>query len=66
MRHKYRVGQTVKLQASRLAGRTASRIYEVVRLLPEADGVLGYRIKGTAEPNERAVREHEITPATVA
>jgi hypothetical protein len=66
MTHKYRVGQLVKLQASRLANRTGARVYEVVRLLPESNGELGYRIKGTTDLNERAVGEHEITPTSPA
>jgi hypothetical protein len=66
MVHKYRVGQLVKLQASRLAGRTGARVYEVVRLLPENNGEFGYRIKATTELGERAVGEHEITPTTPA
>jgi hypothetical protein len=61
MTHKYRVGQLVKLQASRLANRTGARVYEVVRLLPETNGELSYRIKGVTESTERAVAEHEIT-----
>ena len=64
MTHKYRVGQMVKLQASRFADRSGGRLYEVVRLLPESNGEFAYRIKGANEPTERAVVEHEITAAS--
>jgi hypothetical protein len=64
MAHKYRVGQMVKLQASRLADRTGGRLYEIVRLMPESNGEFAYRIKGASDPIERAVVEHEITAAS--
>lgn len=64
MTHKFRLGELVRLLSGRFADRTGSGVYEVVRLLPETNGEFGYRIKGTAEPNERAVLEHEITAAS--
>ncbi len=63
MNHKFRVGELVRLASGRFADRTGTGLYEVVRLLPESNGEFGYRIKGTTEPNERAVLEHEIAPA---
>lgn len=63
MTHKYRIGQIVRMAPSRFGDRTGG-VYEVVRLLPEANGEFGYRIKAAAEATERAVREHEISPAS--
>jgi hypothetical protein len=63
MTHKFRVGQFVRLATGRFADRSGAGIYQVVRLLPETNGEFGYRIKATNELTERAVREHEISPA---
>ena len=63
MTHKYRIGQMVRMAPSRFADRGGG-VYEVVRLLPEANGEFGYRIKAASEATERAVREHEISPAS--
>lgn len=63
MAHKFRIGERVRLVTGRFADRTGGGIYEVVRLLPESNGEFGYRIKAAGEPNERAVREHEIASA---
>lgn len=63
MTHKYQVGQIVRIARNRFADQ-ASGVYEVVRLLPEANGEFGYRIKAASENTERAVREHEISPAS--
>ena len=36
--------------------------YEVVRLLPEIEGELGYYVKSPAEPHKRAVPENRLRP----
>ena len=64
MKHQFRVGQMVRLVTVPRSAPARNGVYEVVRLLPEANGEFGYRIKGASEPTERAVREHEITAAT--
>ena len=59
--HKFAIGQAVlfspdRRQASPLRGR-----FKIVRLLPESDGVLQYRVKGQTDGLERVVREDQLT-----
>jgi hypothetical protein len=42
----------------------ASGIYEVVRSLPEVDGLQQYRIKGGVPPQERVVGERQLIKAS--
>jgi hypothetical protein len=61
MSHKFKVRQRVRLSRVGFSdGRTGGGAYEIVRLLPaDQTGEPAYRIK--SGPNERAVRESEIT-----
>ena len=61
--HKFRKGESVRLSRGRFPDRTGSGVYEVVRLLPEAEGEFQYRIKAAGTQTERRVREGEIQPA---
>lgn len=60
--HKFLVGQTVHLEASRL-GQILGGLCTVTRQLPEHDGELEYRVKLTSELYERVVRESELSKA---
>jgi len=60
--HRFRLGQFVRLR-SQAAARNASRIYEIVTLLPEEAGEPGYAIRST-EADDREVREPELTAAS--
>jgi hypothetical protein len=64
MSHKYSIGQLVHAAGTHFPDRT-SRIYEVIRLMPESNGELGYRIKNTASGTERAARESQIRTVAV-
>ncbi len=59
MRHKYSVGQLVYATDTRFADRTGG-VQEVIRLMPESNGELGYRIKNATNGAQRAVGESEI------
>ena len=61
--HKFRKGESVRLSRGRFPDRTGSGVYEVVRLLPEAEGEFQYRIKAAGTQTERMVREGKIQPA---
>jgi hypothetical protein len=68
-RHKFKVGQVVDYTPLRLGGQSASRQYEVVRLLPadSADsGELQYRVKSKSEMFERVAKESELSRRSVA
>ncbi|MCB1485865.1 MAG: hypothetical protein KDJ88_00235 [Bauldia sp.] len=57
--HKFSVGQKVKFQ-NRIRGASVPGEYEIVRLLPEEEGQLLYRIKSTLERNERVAAEDQL------
>jgi hypothetical protein len=57
--HKFRVGQLVTLHSKR-HGASGER-FEVVKLLPRADGDFQYRIKSTRDGHERVVFESELS-----
>ena len=59
MSHKYAIGQLVHAAASHFADRTGG-VYEVIRLMPESGGEVGYRIRNTLNGSQRAVGESEI------
>lgn len=60
--HKYRVGDMVTMSASVLRPLAGPQEFEVLRLLPERDGELQYRVKTAGEGHERVVRESELFP----
>jgi hypothetical protein len=57
--HKFKAGQTVKI-VSRLYGSEARGSFQIVRLLPENNGVNQYRIKSTLDGQERVVTESDV------
>ena len=63
--HKFAVGQTVRFTPDRsetaATGRGGS--FKIVRLLPEAAGVLQYRVKSQLDSHERVVREDQLARA---
>ena len=59
--NKFKIGQLVRLRSSGRAGPTAGNEYRVVLLLPQADSVIRYRVRNSAdEHNEMVVRENEL------
>ena len=58
--HKYSVGQIVRFTPDRSTDAGARGAYTVVRTLPEADGVLQYRVKAKVDGMERVVREDQL------
>jgi hypothetical protein len=60
MAPKFRSGQTVLLNRNVSSKWAAGGEYKVIRLLPEIDGELRYRIKSVREPHERVVREDDL------
>ena len=58
--HKYSVGQIVRFTPDRNTEANARGAYEIVRTLPEAGGVLQYRVKARVDGQERVVREDQL------
>jgi hypothetical protein len=63
MTHRFRSGQTVRLNRGLPNRSAADGDYKVVRQLPDSGGELQYRIKSVREPHERVVRESELQKA---
>jgi hypothetical protein len=62
---RYRVGQLVRLRVGMTLD--APDLYQVVHILDEpSSGDVQYRLRGIHEPHERHVRDHQISPATMA
>jgi hypothetical protein len=57
--HKFKMGQTVRI-VSRLYGPDARGNFQIVRLLPDANGVNQYRIKSSLDGQERVVAESDV------
>jgi hypothetical protein len=60
MSHRFRSGQTVRLNQNSSNRSAAMGDYKVIRLLPESGGELQYMIKSAREPHERVVRESDL------
>jgi hypothetical protein len=58
-RHKYHAGETVTLVPTRYGANRHGR-FEVMRLLPEEQGVNHYRLKSVTDGHERVAREDEL------
>lgn len=58
--YKYSVGQTVRFSPDRNQEVAVRGSFTVVRLLPEAAGVLQYRVKSQLDGHERVVREDQL------
>lgn len=59
--HKFKLGRSVFLQPTISNRGAAVGRYEVTKQLPARDGEFEYRIKSSAEPHERAVKESELS-----
>jgi len=55
--HKFKVGQLVTLHSQQ----HGDERFEVVRLLPAANGDFQYRVKSTRDGHERVVLESELS-----
>jgi hypothetical protein len=58
--HKFKVGQSVSFTSGPFGRGSTSGIYKVTLLLPAEGGDYQYRIKSTAEPHERVVKESQL------
>lgn len=58
--HKFAVGQSVRFSPDRHTDASARGTYTIVRALPEAEGVLQYRVKAKIDGRERVVREDQL------
>ena len=58
--YKFAVGQTVSFSPDRHQQHKKGELFKVVRLLPEAGGVLQYRVKSEIGGHERVVREDRL------
>lgn len=61
-KHKYGIGQIVRVVAGSTMDRSAAQgTYKVVGQLPGDGNEFSYRVKSTSEPHERVVRESQLT-----
>ena len=58
--HKFVVGHVLHFSPSLSKDSKSKGHYKVVRLLPESDNMLQYRIKSEIDGQERVVREDQI------
>lgn len=58
--HKSTVGQTVRFSPDRQLESAARGRFKIVRLMPEAESVLQYRVKSQVDGHERVVREDQV------
>jgi hypothetical protein len=62
-KHRFRLGQKVRLTRDYPYRPTAAGDYQVVGQLPDSKGELRYRIKSTHKPQEIVVKESELKKA---
>ena len=55
--HKFAVGQAVRSSPERDQEHLKGGLFKIVRLLPEAENALQYRVKSETDGHERVVRE---------
>jgi hypothetical protein len=60
--HRFKVGQTIVAPSDGPHALISRGPHVIVRLLPVVDGVPQYRIRSTADGNDRVVPEGQITP----
>jgi hypothetical protein len=58
--HKYSAGQSVQFSPDRNTDASARGEYTIIKTLPEAGGVLQYRVKAKTNGQERVVREDQL------
>ena len=58
--HKFSIGQAVLFSPDRHQQRATGNRFKIVRLLPEADNALQYRVKSQTDGHERVVREDQL------
>jgi hypothetical protein len=63
MTHRFRSGQTVRLNRGYPHRSASAGVYQVVRQLPDNGGDPQYRIKSASEPHERVVTESDLQRA---
>jgi hypothetical protein len=56
--HKFKIGQRVTLESKRHG--VWAEPFEVVRLLPDENGIFQYRIRSVRDGHERVVLESEL------
>lgn len=60
MPSKFKIGQQVRFTSNTIGRPGAGGIYNIVRVLPLEHEEQEYRIKNSAEPHERVVRESQL------
>jgi hypothetical protein len=60
-RYKFKLGQSVSLQATIFNRDAARGAYKVTKQLPERNGEFEYQIKRPGEPHERVVKESVLS-----
>jgi len=58
--HKFKVGQTVRLESGARAAASPEQVYRVVGTLPARNGYPQYRVRNSGEAYERVVTEDQL------
>jgi hypothetical protein len=58
--YEFLVGESVHFTPDRLAEPSARGTYTILRGLPDAGGIPQYRVRATANGQERVVRENQL------
>ena len=58
---KFKIGESVRLRSSTLAGRDMSGEYRIIRQLPQTDSIIRYRVRSSADEQDEVVaKESEL------
>jgi hypothetical protein len=60
-RHKYAIGDRVRLAIMKYAGEAPPGVYAISRQLPIEANVCQYRVRHLEDGHERVVQEHQIS-----
>ena len=52
---KFKIGQSVRLRSSVLAGQDVGGEYRIVRQLPQTDSIIRYRVRSSADEQDEVV-----------
>jgi hypothetical protein len=63
MTPKFRCGEAVHIGRNIRFNSAAGGEYKIMKLLPESDGEVRYRVKSVCESHERVVREDDLEKA---
>lgn len=66
VRHRFAVGQFVRLNNGFARTLTPAAIYQITGMLPARENLLQYRIRSDGEPYERVTSEDDLEPVDLS